>query len=127
MSKCLDIVERMDQRDQDAMLEKLDQYIAIGVSPEKAQRMAASDLLSELIAESAELAKLVEEQHPDPIIESVIPEDEAGANSKQTQGVFDYQPANSSDSVAEQTGSDAPGGQTVRAGGRTPATAVVSG
>jgi hypothetical protein len=44
---------------------ELDQYIAMGIPPEKAQRMAASDVLAEIEQEHQDFIKLVAEQHPD--------------------------------------------------------------
>lgn len=64
-SKCMDIVNSLAQEDQDNLLDKLDHYIKMGVPPEKAQRMAASDVMEEIKQEHKDFIKLVEEQHPD--------------------------------------------------------------
>ncbi len=70
-SKCIDIVNRMDQEDQDTILAKLDSYLAMGIPADKAQKMAATDTLEELKAEEAEFMRLVQEQHPEPVEEPV--------------------------------------------------------
>ena len=63
-SKCMDIVNRLDQEDQDSVLSKLDKYVDMGVSAKKAQRMAAVDAMEELKQERVDFERLVEEQHP---------------------------------------------------------------
>jgi hypothetical protein len=72
----MDIVNSMDDEDGANVLEKLDQYIAMGVPAAKAQRMAVADALEELAAEAKEFMRLVTEQNPEP---EVAPEPEAAA------------------------------------------------
>lgn len=66
-SKCMDIVNSLDQEDQDAVLEKLDKYQSLGMPAARAQVAAVSDVLAEIKAERQDFTKLVEEQHPEKV------------------------------------------------------------
>ena len=50
----MDIINRLDQRDQDLVLERLDFHIANGVPPKDAQRLAVLDALAALDAKPYE-------------------------------------------------------------------------
>lgn len=65
MSGCLALVAKMPQSDQDALLARLDQYQADGIPAERAQVMAANDMLAEIRAEREQLMSAIAEQHPD--------------------------------------------------------------
>jgi hypothetical protein len=65
MSGCMALVSRMSQSDQDALLARLDQYQADGIPAERAQIMAASDMLAELDAERTQIFQALAEQFPD--------------------------------------------------------------
>jgi len=65
MTGCMKIVSRMSEADQDALLSRLDAYQADGVPAERAQLMAAQDMLAEIQGERDQLFNLLREQHPD--------------------------------------------------------------
>ncbi len=65
MSGCMALVSRMSQSDQDALLARLDQYQADGIPAERAQIMAASDMLAEVDAERSQIFQALAEQFPD--------------------------------------------------------------
>lgn len=65
MTGCMKIVSKMSEADQDALLSRLDTYQNDGVPPERAQLMAAQDMLAELQGERESLFGLLREQHPD--------------------------------------------------------------
>jgi hypothetical protein len=65
MSGCLALVAKMPEADQDALLARVDQYQADGIPAERAQVMAANDVLAEIRAERSQLMSAIAEQHPD--------------------------------------------------------------
>lgn len=79
MTGCMKIVSRMSEADQDALLSRLDAYQADGVPAERAQLMAAQDMLAEIQGERDQLFNLLREQHPDlfSVAESPAPQVQA--------------------------------------------------
>lgn len=65
LSVCVTVAEDMSAADRDALLARVDSYMGTGISPERAQRMAASDMLADIAIERAELLELARAQHPD--------------------------------------------------------------
>lgn len=65
MSGCMKLIAKMSEADQDALLQRLDQYEADGVPADRAQFMAAQDMLAEIQGERDSLFSLLQEQHPD--------------------------------------------------------------
>lgn len=65
LSKCLDIADRLSAADNTLLLNKLDQKLAIGTPPGRAQREAAQEVLKELLSQRGEITRLLVEQHPD--------------------------------------------------------------
>lgn len=65
MSACMKLVSKMDEQDQDMLLDRLAQYQKDGIPAERAQLMAASDTLAELENERKEFMAALREQHPD--------------------------------------------------------------
>lgn len=63
-SACVAIATTMRDVDRDALLGRVDAYIASGMNPVDAQRTAATDIAAELDAEHADLLRLAGEQHP---------------------------------------------------------------
>lgn len=74
MSGCMKLISKMSEADQDALLQRLDQYEADGVPRERAQTMAAQDMLAEIQGERDSLFGLLKEQHPDLFTASEEPE-----------------------------------------------------
>lgn len=65
MTGCMALVAKMPQADQDALLERLDQYQADGIPAERAQTMAARDMLAEIQAERTQIFDAIAKQYPD--------------------------------------------------------------
>ncbi len=82
MSGCMALVSRMSQSDQDALLARLDQYQADGIPAERAQIMAASDMLAEVDAERTQIFQALAEQFPDLLTEGAVVSTDPGAGDE---------------------------------------------
>lgn len=77
LTACMKVVSKMGEMDQESLLDRLDRYTADGVPKDRAQVMAASDTLAELIDERREFMAMLREQHPDLFrVTNAIPEDQ---------------------------------------------------
>lgn len=77
LTACMKVVSKMGEMDQESLLDRLDRYTSDGVPKDRAQVMAASDTLAELIDERREFMAMLREQHPDLFrVTNAIPEDQ---------------------------------------------------
>lgn len=65
MTLCLTVAEGMTPDDRDDLIARVDAYVESGIDAERAQLMAANDLLADILADRVELDRLAREQHPD--------------------------------------------------------------
>lgn len=65
MTPCLALVKNISNADRDALIERVDSYIAAGLSPQDAQREAVNDVLGDIENDRSELEQLAREQYPD--------------------------------------------------------------